>query len=663
MQIPTVGQSGLTTALSGKPMIDESGAADEFSEVLALLSDQSETMEQAKDEPEEDAGRRIIEKPDDHSGDAAKPDDLEADSEKLSLEWRSEITHSTGQVVKQTEKAPGFDFISPDKSGGLDHETPLSRKVPSLETGMEALKNANLQQVQHREKTQLFHEAPYREIETKSPKIAEIDLRPQVITAQVPIQLSPAEGIELEPAHARSAVPEKAALLKGPANAATLIQAPEEDVTHLHLPLEEKPVLEAKRLLENTGDRQAIFARDEQALLGQKPKNRQAEFPSERIETDPPVSQSVDQRVAEKRLVVGSISSGGLPLIGPYSEPGRVGFVQDAKALVAGDVRHQKKAQQNDEDRIPVPNGVARGQSSESQPRKTMVGSAGKRVKPEGLEQVRSVPDMGIRTPKPETMAFAPEAVQVKVETFVGLRNRLETPKPIPRLGTAPDNQIALRSDLILSRSGSAVAPVDEPHDPAEVSGGTTADTVKPRLTAVSLPSVRTEPVQTLFPEPSLLASDPDPMSPAAPTEIRTAGGTVVQQAPNAPVSADPVSVIRQIANASVGTKDNGIEIRLSPEELGSIRMQLTTTDLGTAVTIHADRPETLELLRRHIDILARNLADAGYEAAEFSFGDQRQQGAEKASFLNQDPDDSVPEQEIPKLTLKPGTSGIDIRL
>ncbi len=34
-----------------------------------------------------------------------------------------------------------------------------------------------------------------------------------------------------------------------------------------------------------------------------------------------------------------------------------------------------------------------------------------------------------------------------------------------------------------------------------------------------------------------------------------------------------------------------------------------------------ADRPETLELMRRHIDILAQEFRDIGYGSAEFSFG------------------------------------------
>jgi len=37
-------------------------------------------------------------------------------------------------------------------------------------------------------------------------------------------------------------------------------------------------------------------------------------------------------------------------------------------------------------------------------------------------------------------------------------------------------------------------------------------------------------------------------------------------------------------------------------------------------VSITAERPETLDLIRRHIDILGQDFRDMGYERSEFSF-------------------------------------------
>ena len=63
-----------------------------------------------------------------------------------------------------------------------------------------------------------------------------------------------------------------------------------------------------------------------------------------------------------------------------------------------------------------------------------------------------------------------------------------------------------------------------------------------------------------------------------------------------------------------------GIELMLSPEELGPVRLTFTQSETGVTVNVHADRAETLELLRRNIDTLAQEFLDIGYESAEFTF-------------------------------------------
>lgn len=50
-------------------------------------------------------------------------------------------------------------------------------------------------------------------------------------------------------------------------------------------------------------------------------------------------------------------------------------------------------------------------------------------------------------------------------------------------------------------------------------------------------------------------------------------------------------------------------EIELAPAELGRLRISLETTERGLALSVTADRPEALEVVRRHLDALARNLS------------------------------------------------------
>lgn len=88
-----------------------------------------------------------------------------------------------------------------------------------------------------------------------------------------------------------------------------------------------------------------------------------------------------------------------------------------------------------------------------------------------------------------------------------------------------------------------------------------------------------------------------------------------------------PHHVVMQIA-AAIGRGASGtdrvIDLMLNPEELGKVRLSLSQSDAGLSVSVLAERPETLDLLRRNIDLLAREFLDIGYQSAEFSFGHEQ---------------------------------------
>ena len=95
--------------------------------------------------------------------------------------------------------------------------------------------------------------------------------------------------------------------------------------------------------------------------------------------------------------------------------------------------------------------------------------------------------------------------------------------------------------------------------------------------------------------------------------------------------------VARQIAEASINLRDGQVELQLSPEELGRVKLSMTPGEAGLQVQISADRPETLDLLRRHIQLLNEEFAAMGLGTAEFSFGGS---GASES-------DSGAPPQEI----------------
>ena len=109
--------------------------------------------------------------------------------------------------------------------------------------------------------------------------------------------------------------------------------------------------------------------------------------------------------------------------------------------------------------------------------------------------------------------------------------------------------------------------------------------------------------------------------------EIRTQNSTSIHILAPAPAPRHDManSVIHQIANAMRADRDKPIEIALNPAELGRVRMVLSASDAGITVNILADRPDTLDLLRRNIDDLSKSFADIGYDNIAFSFGQNEQ--------------------------------------
>lgn len=185
----------------------------------------------------------------------------------------------------------------------------------------------------------------------------------------------------------------------------------------------------------------------------------------------------------------------------------------------------------------------------------------------------------------------------------------------------------------------------------------------KPDLSAQASNSVASSGGAASLFAPAVLDSSEDPTDSldmiVSSGEARTTSATL---APNgmSPSRADVPHAMRQIAEALPRLSDGRIEIRLDPEELGRVRMQLVTHDGALTVQIQADRPETLDLMRRHIDQLARDLADAGYEGATFDFGEGDQQSHQKGGQHSASVD-SPEETPLPKPAMTAADGGLDI--
>ena len=73
---------------------------------------------------------------------------------------------------------------------------------------------------------------------------------------------------------------------------------------------------------------------------------------------------------------------------------------------------------------------------------------------------------------------------------------------------------------------------------------------------------------------------------------------------------------------AAAGTRANGgiVDVMLEPPELGRVEILMELSDQGLRATLSAERQGTLDILRRHLDVLAQQFAEAGFSDVDLNF-------------------------------------------
>ncbi|MEQ6203020.1 flagellar hook-length control protein FliK [Sulfitobacter sp. HNIBRBA2951] len=144
---------------------------------------------------------------------------------------------------------------------------------------------------------------------------------------------------------------------------------------------------------------------------------------------------------------------------------------------------------------------------------------------------------------------------------------------------------------------------------------------------------------------------------------------------PAQPLRADMTPhIARQMVEAMPQAAHRPVEIALSPQELGRVRMSITTEDGAVTVSILAERADTLDLMRRNIEQLGQSFRSMGYDQISFSFGqgmgggEQNPEGqgndGQTVSAANTDSDIiETPTPDTASAALRVQTTGIDIRL
>lgn len=132
--------------------------------------------------------------------------------------------------------------------------------------------------------------------------------------------------------------------------------------------------------------------------------------------------------------------------------------------------------------------------------------------------------------------------------------------------------------------------------------------------------------------------------------------------------------ISQQLMDVAMRHSDGPVELMLSPEELGRVKMNFAVQDSGLTVTVAAERSETLALIRRHIDVLLQDFHDVGFSGVNLEFtghdpagnsSDFDQDGSEHSGSSVGSPSTAGAEEQSPvRINVMNGAgAGLDLRL
>lgn len=124
-----------------------------------------------------------------------------------------------------------------------------------------------------------------------------------------------------------------------------------------------------------------------------------------------------------------------------------------------------------------------------------------------------------------------------------------------------------------------------------------------------------------------------------------------------------PPPIHHQLSDTILRMRGYVTELTLSPEELGRVRITISRSADGLLISLVADRPQALELLKENAAVLQQEMAEAGEDMAQLSF-DAFGEGAEDHAS-DQAAEDVImlmPEPEA-HAAYMPLTGRLDIRI
>ena len=160
------------------------------------------------------------------------------------------------------------------------------------------------------------------------------------------------------------------------------------------------------------------------------------------------------------------------------------------------------------------------------------------------------------------------------------------------------------------------------------------------------------------------------PREPIVGATVASPAGVSAQR-PHTPLLAQHVA--QQLAINLRQTTDRVTEMALDPVELGKVRMTVRAQDHAVVMTIVADRPETADLMRRHVELLQQEFRSLGYTSVSLDVSTSQShdafgQAGRRADAESGDPDhDMIPDlaaaTAAPAVTARAADGSLDLRL
>ncbi len=266
-------------------------------------------------------------------------------------------------------------------------------------------------------------------------------------------------------------------------------------------------------------------------------------------------------------------------------------------------------------------------------------------VQPESVEAAIPLAAGAVTAAPAGAVPDGPQAAEMPVEEAL----KGAAPAVRAKQIRAQEPQSTLAAPPAQARAEGAAMPAIANAPMAEAVRRVSSDVASARLEAnitareariESLPVVRVSPAQFAFSafisSDEMMATVPESSTGDEPTELAEVsdefaraverGGSFRATEAGAGLS-QGARVFRPAAAAlaeRVTASPSGeVDLQLSPEELGNLRISFTQDDSGLSVVIRADRAETLDLLRRHISQFTQDLREQGFEEVTISFGDR----------------------------------------